>query len=181
MKNWIKKILPLFLLGFLIGFLPANIGRTEVFIQGGGLGAFPFGDSGFSEFNPGPGAFAALGFKGGTFGVRGEFLWMNFPHDTSSNENIFGGGVDFMVYSPRFIAEAVQLYLALGTGFYGSDSLFGLGFNVGVGADLKLTDHVSLGIENNYRPIFNIFSGLSSLDDEVLYTYTVMGILTYHF
>jgi len=184
MKKWIKKILPLFLLSFLIGFLSAKVGLAEVFIQGGGVGGFPFGDPAFSELNPGPGAFAALGFKGNTFGVRGEFLWINFPADTASGSDLLGGGVDFMVYSPRFAAEVIQLYLALGGGFYvltGSADLGGFGFNVGAGVDLKLTDHISLGIENNFRPIINLFGEFSTFDDDILYIYTLMGILTFHF
>jgi hypothetical protein len=152
------------------------------FIQAGPAGGLEVGNG--REFGIGPGAQVGLGyiFKG-PVGLRGTFTFLSMESDgfPQSDGELYNGSVDLMLipfYRSRFF---VQPYLVLGPGYYylDSDALgisqHGFGGNAGLGANIHLTEHFALGLENNFRPVKFFANNGRGDDDKYFYSFTAFG------
>ena len=178
-----KQLILVITISFLMTFLFSTKTKAEVFFQGGASGVLEFRDNDYVTTLR-PGAMGALGWKSKKYGVRGVFNYVDsIPIDTGNAwHDFYNVGLDFL-YSPvSFRNDTLTPYLVVGGGYYivdlgNSTSSNGLGGNIGLGLDYKLSETISIGVENLFRPIAFL------IDDsgDFLVTYNFMGLLTFKF
>ena len=190
----------LFLVVIFCTLSPSSQAREGTLLQVGMVGSMDLGDpSDGPNLKLGPGAFAAAGYIFGILGVRGSFLFASMDSEGNSpnfglGSELWGGTVDLLIY-PFNTAEnqdsIFQPYFVVGVGGYllENQTLFptsaeGIGGNIGAGFDVHILERLTIGFENNYRPMAfwqsspNGFFGTNSFGKQF---YTFMGTIGLHF